>query len=153
MKNLSGILSQQPLFKNLFARHIEKIAQFANEASFEAGEILLKENAPASHFFLIQEGEVALESASRGAGYFTVQTVKAGESVGWSWLFVPYMNHFQARAAEPVRAIKVDGAALLVHCETDHDLGHALMKCVVPTLVARLQEARKRIVELSAINP
>ena len=39
----------------------------------------------------------------------TIETIEAGEVLGWSWLFPPYRWHFDARALAPVRATAFDG--------------------------------------------
>ena len=75
-----------------------------------------------------------------------VQTIGAGEALGWSWLFPPFVWHFQARALEPTKAIAFNGAHLLVACEENHDLGYDLMKRVSQVLIQRLQATRKKLV-------
>ena len=58
-----------------------------------------------------------------------IETIDAGEVVGWSWLFPPYRWHFDARAVDAdVRAIAFDGACLRGKCEDDPALGYELMK-------------------------
>ena len=57
-----------------------------------------------------------------------IETLDPGEIVGWSWLFPPYVWHFDARAVDDVRAVAFDGACLRGKCEADHGLGYDLMR-------------------------
>ena len=41
-----------------------------------------------------------------------IETLHNGDPVGWSWLFEPYLSHFDARSRGTTRAIKFDAAAL-----------------------------------------
>ena len=57
-------------------------------------------------------------------GPVTIETIEAGEVLGWSWLFPPYRWHFDARALSVVRATGFDGACLREKCESDPALGY-----------------------------
>ena len=74
-----------------------------------------------------------------------VQTLGAGEVLGWSWLFPPFLWDFQARAAEPTHVVVVSGARLLVTAECNHAFGYELMKRVVKIVIHRLQSTRKQL--------
>ena len=39
--------------------------------------------------------------------------------IGWSWLFPPYVWHFDAQAITDVRATVFDGACLRGKCDDD----------------------------------
>ena len=57
-----------------------------------------------------------------------IETLHAGDVLGWSWLFPPYRIRYDARAMEEVHAIAFDGACLRQKCDADHDLGYELMR-------------------------
>jgi CRP/FNR family cyclic AMP-dependent transcriptional regulator len=70
-----------------------------------------------------------------------------GDVLGWSWLFPPFVWHFQARAVEPTTLLVLNGAGLLVSAERDHDFGYELMKRVAQVVIRRLQATRKQLLE------
>jgi len=74
-----------------------------------------------------------------------IDTIGMGELLGWSWLFPPFVWHFQARAVEPTEAIALDGAQLLIAAERGHNFGYELMKRVAQVVIHRLQAARGRL--------
>jgi hypothetical protein len=67
--------------------------------------------------------------------------------LGWSWLFPPYLWHFDARAVTPPKAIFFYGTRLRELCEENHDLGYELMKRVSEIVIRRLQATRRELVE------
>ncbi len=123
------------------------IAEGATLAEFEANELIFRETDIASRWYLIQHGRVALEAHVPEAGEMIIQTLGAGDVLGWSWLFPPYRLHFQARALERTQAICLDAAHLLVASEKDHDFGFDLMKRVSQVLMERMQATRQKLLE------
>jgi hypothetical protein len=78
----------------------------------------------------------------------TVETIEAGEILGWSWLFPPYRSHFDARALSSVRATAFDGACLRGKCEDDPALGYDLVKRFAQVFTERLQWTRLRLLDV-----
>ena len=77
-----------------------------------------------------------------------IETIEAGEVVGWSWLFPPYRWHFDARALTPIRATAFDGACLRGKCDDDPALGYDLMSRFAQVMIERLQWTRLRLLDV-----
>ena len=144
MKTTTSKIADHPFLTSFSHEHLEQILEKAAEVQFEPGEIIFNENDPANRFYLLEYGKVALETHVPRDGMVTVQTLEGGDVLGWSWLFPPFVWHFQARAIEPTNAIVIDGAHLLVLCEKNHELGYELMKRMAQVLIRRLQAARRQ---------
>lgn len=148
MQTLEPILAQHPFFQDLDPAYRKIIVGCAGNIRFRAGEFLFHEGEPANRFYLIRHGKVALQVFIPGRGETTIDTIEAGEVLGWSWLFPPYRWHFDAQATERVRAVGFDGECLRSKCEADHDLGYVLMQRFARIIVQRLQTARLQILNL-----
>jgi CRP/FNR family transcriptional regulator, cyclic AMP receptor protein len=148
MKDLKPILAAQPFFRGMKSEHLDVLVRHAREVQFEPGQVIFRQGEAAFEFFLLSEGEVAIESYVPRADNVSLQTVGAGDVLGWSWLFPPFSWHFQARAVTRTKAILVDGARLLIACERDADLGYELMQRVAQVVIDRLQSARKGLANL-----
>lgn len=148
MKSVKAIITDHPLFRDLKPEHITVLIEGAKAASFEAGEVLFREGEPANRFYLIESGKIALEAHEPGGGTLLVETLTAGDVLGWSWLFSPFVWHFQGRAIEPSNALLLNGGHLLVAAEKDHDFGYELMKRVAQVVIHRLQATRKQLLAL-----
>ena len=143
--SLEPVIVSHPFFEGMKPEHLEVITGCATEATFESNQILFREGEPANKFYLIQGGRVALEAHEPADGTVAVQELGAGEVLGWSWLFPPFVWHFQARALEPTEAVVLDGAHLLVAAERNGNFGYELMKRVAQVLIHRLQATRKQL--------
>jgi CRP-like cAMP-binding protein len=127
---------------------LKTLANSALEMKFETGQNIFEEGSPANRFYLILSGRVVLESELAEPGkMIPVQTLGAGENLGWSWLFPPYLMHFSARALEPTQTIFFYGTRLREQCEQDHELGYELMKRIAEVATQCLSATQERLVE------
>jgi CRP/FNR family transcriptional regulator, cyclic AMP receptor protein len=133
---------EHELLKRLESRHLEKLAGLAREAEFRSGHIIFHQGEQASYFYLLTQGSVALESIAKGRRV-TVQTLQAGDAMGWSAVTEPdHSAHFEARALTPVRAIAFDGAQLRAACESDPSFGYVMMRALLGLVTERLDAIR-----------
>jgi CRP/FNR family cyclic AMP-dependent transcriptional regulator len=148
MQTLDALLSRAPVFAGLGREELELVAGCASNVRFVEGEVLFREGDPADIFYLVRHGEIALETFVPARGPMTIETLEAGEVLGWSWLFPPYRWHFDARALTLVRATAFDGACLRGKCVDDPALGYDLMSRFAQVLIERLQWTRLRLLDL-----
>ncbi len=144
---LLSLIADHPFLRDLKPRHLQLLAENALVMQFEIGQLIFREGDPANRFYLIIEGRVALESHRREKHAVRIQTIGAGDALGWSWLFPPYYWHFDARVLDPTKAVFFYGTRLREECETDHDFGYELMKRTAETVIKRLQATRRRLLE------
>jgi CRP-like cAMP-binding protein len=152
MRTLEQVVLDSPVFAALDEEYAERLAGCSQTVGFEAGETLFREGEPADVFYVLRRGRVALELYVPGRGPLTIETVDAGEVVGWSWLFPPHAWHFDARAVAPVRAVAVDGACIRGKCDDDPALGYELMQRFSAVLLDRLNATRFRLANLYGGN-
>jgi CRP/FNR family transcriptional regulator, cyclic AMP receptor protein len=148
MNTLDTLIADSPVFAGLTPAYLELIAGCAQTTGFDAGEYLFREGDRADTFYLVRHGRVGIETVVAGRGALTVETVDAGDVVGWSWLFRPFRWHFDARALDPVRAIALDGACLRGKCDQDHTLGYELLNRFSPVLLERLQATQLQLIDV-----
>jgi CRP/FNR family transcriptional regulator, cyclic AMP receptor protein len=148
MQTIDSRIINHPFLKGMTPEHLAILARHAREAEFSAEQVILHQNENAYEFYLILEGSVAVESYVTGADDILLQTITAGDVLGWSWLFPPFVWHFQARALEPTKAIFLDGASLLVACEQVHAFGFQLMQRIAQVVIKRLEAAQRRLLEI-----
>jgi CRP/FNR family transcriptional regulator, cyclic AMP receptor protein len=147
---LEKTVANHPFVRGMAPAHLHLLAQCAMFTRFEVGQIVFREGEIANRFYLIQQGKVSLETHSPEHGVITVQTLGAGDVLGWSWLFAPYYWHFSACAIEPTQAIFFYGTRLREHCEEDREFGFQLMRRVAAVLMGRLQVTVKESLRLAS---
>jgi CRP/FNR family transcriptional regulator, cyclic AMP receptor protein len=147
-RSLESVLADVPFLDGLGADAIALLAGCAGNVHFAAGQNLFREGDPADTFYIVRHGSVALETFVPTRGPVMIETVDAGEVIGWSWLFAPYRWHFDARALTVVRATGFDGTCLRQKCEDDPRLGYDLMGRFAQVLIERLQWTRLRLLDV-----
>ena len=148
MQTIDQLLRDVPLFSGLSEPELELIAGCGSNVNFKEGELLFKDGEEANTFYVLRHGSVALETFVPTRGAVTIETIDAGEVVGWSWLFPPHRWHFDARAVSLVRATSFDGACLRDKCMADPKLGYDLMFRFAQVLIERLQWTRQRLLDV-----
>lgn len=147
-KDIEALLAEHPFFKDMLPNYRALIAGCGKNVVFDAGQLIAKDTEPADQFFAIRHGRVSIELHSPERGSLILQTLEAGDIVGWSWLFPPYRWTFDVRAIERVRAISFDGECLRGKCERDPAMGYDFMKRFAQTFMQRLQAARLQLLDL-----
>ncbi|MEU3885096.1 cyclic nucleotide-binding domain-containing protein [Streptomyces sp. NPDC029041] len=122
----------------------------AREVSFAIDERIFNEGAKADRFWIIHTGTVALDVHVPGRRAAVIETLGAGELLGWSWLVPPHHWHLGAQATSPVRAYEFDAAAVGELCGKDPELKQELLAYVAAVIAGRLRSARVRLLDLYA---
>jgi len=139
-----------PFLAGMNRLQLTLLADCAMAVHFKTGELIFREGELANRFYLIETGKVILESSGTSGDPVIIDKVGAGDLLGWSWMFPPYVWHFTARAVERTAAIFFYGTILREYCERDHSLGYELFKRMSAVMVKRLQAAREKML---AIDP
>ncbi len=148
IRGLETLLAEHPFFKGLDPAYLSFIAGCGANVTFQAGEYIFREGDPADHFYIIRHGRVQREIFVPERGPLTIDTLTAGDILGWSWLFPPYRRFSDARALDLTRAVALDGACLRDKCDEDHHLGYELMKRLAPLSMKRLQATMLQLLDL-----
>ena len=134
-----------PFLDGFSPEDLKVLASCAMPVDFLEGELIFKQGDPANRFYCILAGRVDLQATGRVAQSLTVQTLGAGDVLGWSWTCPPYELNFDARAMEPTRAIFFYATRLREKCEQDTGLGYALMKRISEVMMDRLQATHRAL--------
>src|SRR5437868_6179328 len=133
---LEAAVAAHPFLIGLSAGHIRLLTDCALQSHFAAGEVIFRRGENANRFYLIERGKVALESTT-GDDIVVIDLVGAHDLLGWSWIFPPYVWHFDARAVEPTDAIFFYGTILREYCDRDPALGYELFKRMSEVMMRR----------------
>ncbi|MFF4804333.1 cyclic nucleotide-binding domain-containing protein [Streptomyces sp. NPDC001351] len=127
-----------------------RLMSMAHDVRYPSGTRLFNEGGRADHFWIIASGTVALDMRVPGRRAAVIETLGAGELLGWSWLYEPHMWRFGARTVGSMRAYEFDADAVRSMCETDPEMGRSIALWVGETVVRRLNAARTRLLDLYA---
>lgn len=144
--DLEQRLADHPFLKGMSPHHLEVLALCATPTEFDPGQVVFRAGEPANGFYLLENGSVVLKGKTADQKSVVIDTVTAGEPVGWSWLFPPYLWEFDAEATEPCDAICFSGILLRQHRDDDLTLSHELHKRLSEVMVRRLRAAREKLI-------
>jgi CRP-like cAMP-binding protein len=146
-ETLLGVLKQHPFVEEFQPQHLEKLTSLAKEVEFVRDQVLFHEGDDYHDFLLIVAGRVALEIEAPGHT-LRVQTLSAGDELGWSAILMGRGKHFQARALERVDALAFQGADLIAACQQDAAFGYAFMHRLLEVVSERLQATRLQLLDM-----
>lgn len=150
---LDVVLRDHPFTAGMKPEHLAIIAGCAKNVHLPAGACPLAEGEPADTFYALRDGVVAIEVHTPAGPPLVVQTLHAGDVLGWSWLFPPYRSTFDARVVEPTRAVAFDGVCLRGKAERDHELGYELLLRMAKVFTSRLAATRMQLLDLYGHRP
>jgi len=146
-QQLAAEIATHPFVKGMRPEHLRMLASKGVRMRFDRDEPVLKEANVANRFYLIQEGKMALQAPIEEITPILIQTVGAGDELGWSWMFPEYYFHFDACAIEPTKAVGFLGPALLQQCVQDHDFGYELTIRMAEVLTKQLMATREKLTD------
>ncbi|MFA4902656.1 MAG: cyclic nucleotide-binding domain-containing protein [Desulfobaccales bacterium] len=148
METLAPILAAHPFFKGLDSRYLKLVLECASRETFKPGEFLCRDEGEATKFYVIHHGRVAVEIYRARRGPVTIQSLGAGEVLGWLWFDKPYHWHLDAEALELTRVISLDVACLLNKCNQNHDFGYELMRRYAHYLAVQFRVTKLQLADM-----
>jgi CRP-like cAMP-binding protein len=145
---LSTRVALHPFLAGMNHTQLTLLTDCAVARHFKPSQVILREGEFANGFYLIETGKAALESETSFGESIPIQIVGAGDLLGWSWMFPPYVWQFTARAIEPTTALFFYAAILRGYCEKYHSLGYELLKRISAVMVTRLQAAHDQMLSI-----
>ena len=106
---------------------------------YEPNAVIFNEGAEARTFYLVEQGQAAVESLlDRGLRIPTV-VVSAGQAFGWSALVPPHVYTATVVALSNLRVIAIEREKLLAQMQANTSFGLTIMQNVASMISARLR--------------
>jgi CRP/FNR family transcriptional regulator, cyclic AMP receptor protein len=146
------ILKDHPFMAGASRELVETFAHCATSVHFEPDTVILREGDKAEAGYLLVDGTVAIEAAADDGSPVRIETIGAGELLGWSWLFPPHRWHYGARSLTAVHAVRLGGPCLLDKFAQSPAVGYEAMQRVAPVFLDRLRHTRMRLVQTPVLS-
>lgn len=111
--------------------------------TFRAGENIFCEGDPGSHFYIVEEGEVAIFTMNKSGKRVDITTIFAGESFGEFALLDNKPRSANAQAVTNVAVVKVSQAGY----ESMVDELPLWATCMMKSMIARLRNMNQMLKE------
>jgi len=144
MSALTDTLRRFDIFEGFTDEELAQIVALCREESYDDGDLIFAEDAPAEKLYLILEGKVSLEkrvqlgqSGTRRRA--TVSVVGADQAMGWSSLIAPHFYTSSGICLEPTRVLVINGEELRQFMARDPAAGYQIMDKTASIVKTRLQ--------------
>lgn len=138
MKTSDDSLLAMPALRHLTDTTKAAVSRFSMRKHFKKNEIIFRENDSANRFYIIENGNVDLGYFGSGNDHH-METLGAGDVLGYSWMIEPYRWQSDAKATSDVDAIFIYATPLRAFCEEHPQIGWELMTWCAAILTKRLQ--------------
>jgi CRP/FNR family transcriptional regulator, cyclic AMP receptor protein len=145
--HVSAALAGHPFTDGMDLASTRVLAEGAAIIEVEPRRFLFRQGGSADAMYLLLDGDVDLEVAAGGSPPLVLESLHAGDAVGWSWLFPPHSWLFDAHARSFTRAIAVDAARMRAAIAEDPVFGRDLTSRVAELVIDRLRHARLQLVD------
>lgn len=146
-------LRTHPFGRALTEPQLERLFRCGTVVEVPAGDFVFREGDAADRLFLIRSGQVALEQHVVGRTPTQMETLQAGDVLGFSWLFEASRWTLDARAVEPTALFALDGACVQREMQGDAALGLAISQQLMHQLYVRLQRVRLQRLDVYRASP
>lgn len=139
-------LAEHPFAAELPEEHLRAMALGAGMVEVDAERYLFRQGGDSQAFYLLVDGDVDLEVAGGGSVPLVIESLHAGDALGWSWLFPPHRWAFDAHCRSAIRALALDAVNLRALIDRDPVLGRDLTRRVAELVIDRLRHTRLQLV-------
>jgi len=145
-------LKKIPLFANLTADHLQKVANIAAQKQARANEKIFHEGEVGTEMYLIGSGKVRISKMVPGVGEEALTILEAGSYFGEMALIDDTPRSADATAQAPCTLYVIQKADLEELMFLHKDLAYELLWTFVRTLSARLRETNDKIKAFFALS-
>ena len=136
---VTALLEQTPMFANLAAEDLERIAQVARIRSYRAGELIVHEGDISGGFYILTMGKVEVLKGQDLDTAKVLDEMGAGDFFGEMSIIDAYPRSATIRALEPTECVTLRRVDFMRQLEQRPEIAVRML----PDLVKRLREARE----------
>jgi len=134
-----------PLFHDLTAPELSKLAGVCQKVQARAGDEVFKAGSPGDALYVIREGQVAVRKAAGEEPGEVVAELGAGDIFGEMALFGKEPRSATIRATQDTRLFRIKREYFEKLMEEDHELALKIYRRINMILTARLRETTDRL--------
>lgn len=142
------LLRSTELLQDMDSKHLKKLATLAREVEFEAGEVIYHRGNLGQAIYIIQSGEINLETDIPGQPSIILNTLGPGDIFGWSSLFPSERKMFLTRASQSTRVMAIDAGQIREAWQSDSELQYALLRRAGLAMANRIRMTRQQLAKM-----
>lgn len=141
------LIRENVYFKDLDIKHIDFLANNSKISEYNKDDFIFNYRDRADNFYLILKGKINLQFFSHEKGEITLEEIKEGELLGWSWLKSPYMWRFDAFSLTDTKLLVFDANKIKNKMQKNSKFGYDIQSIFMNVVIDRLQSTRIRLLK------
>ena len=149
---IAETLKRTEVFLGLDDSDLGKIAALPSclEASYQAGEVIIRAGDEAKFLYVLKEGEVdvvmSVPMRSEQATRVVVDVITKGGFFGWSALVKPHFYTMSAICRKPCMVAAISGTELVALFEKEYYIGYKVFQSLARIVGTRLRDLEQVMV-------
>ena len=144
------ILGSSELFGGFGKKYLEKIVPICRSQHYNKGETIFNEGSESEDFYILADGNLALEKkvmqAFENRTLVTkLEEIGKGESFGWSGMIEPHTFAASARCLTECEVLCINCKRLRELMDNDPNLGYELVQRLTRLISSRMTYARDNL--------
>lgn len=141
-------LASLSLFDEVPSTDLGRFAQISTVLELAQGEQVFGQGDPATHLFILLDGEVAIRYKPGDGEPLTVTTLQRGDAFGWSSALGRSRYTSSALATQAGRALSIPGSDFRRLCEEHPRTGIQIIERLADVIAGRLSGTRRAVANL-----
>jgi CRP-like cAMP-binding protein len=138
-------LNSEQVFGFLGSDHVHALSNAAETIELRAGETLYERGAPATHFFKVLKGSIALRLPTKGGASLLIEELGPGAMFGSCVSLVMGTYILTAQCTQDSQVLKVATSALKDLLDDDPRMGYALQSRISEIYFRRYIDTMKKL--------
>jgi CRP-like cAMP-binding protein len=141
-------LKQFPLFDGFSEEQMEYLRPLFISSECHAGTVLFEQNEPATYFYLVVSGEVAINFKPEDGENIVIARIKPGGMIGWSAVIGRRNYTSAAICTEYTKLLRVRGADLQKLSVEHPETGNQFVDRMADVVAQRLDSDHPQVLQL-----
>jgi CRP/FNR family transcriptional regulator, cyclic AMP receptor protein len=144
----TDVLGQDPLFTGFTPEQLAMLCPLFIPCEYHTGTVLFEQGDPATHFYIVTTGEVAIHYKPEDDQSIVVARVRAGGIVGWSAVIGRHLYTSAAICTQTTSLLRVSGGDLQTLCTDCPETGNLFTDRLAEVVAERLRSSHSQVLAI-----
>ena len=136
------------IFSGMTEKQRDKVKNLGRAESYEQNAVICKEGAESRRLYLVEKGQVAVQSELGKGLRIPITVVSEGQAFGWSALVPPFQLTATVTAASRTQVLSIERGPLLLLMKDDTAIGCTIMQNIASIIASRLRNLELEMIGL-----
>jgi len=136
------------IFSGLTEKQRDKVRNLGRIETYEQNAVICKEGDESRKLYLVEKGQVAVQSELGKGLRIPITVVSEGQAFGWSALVPPYRLTATVTAASKTQVLSIEREPVLLLMKDDTAVGYTIIQNIAGIVASRLRNLELEMIGL-----